>query len=99
MDALGDPIRRAILERLLRGPLPVGELAREFPISRPAISQHLRVLKHAHLVLDRPAGNRRIYEVNRDGLAKLRADLDEFWGSALAAYKAAVEQPEQESSP
>ena len=67
------------------------------PVSRPAVSQHLRVIKQAGLVIDRPAGNRRIYEVNRDGLAKLRADLDQFWGSALAAYKAAVEQPEQET--
>jgi DNA-binding transcriptional ArsR family regulator len=91
MDALGDPIRRAILERLLRGPLPVGELAREFPISRPAISQHLRVLKHAHLVLDRPAGNRRLYELNPAGVDALRAYFDRFWDRALASFKRAAE--------
>jgi DNA-binding transcriptional ArsR family regulator len=96
-SALGDRTRRTIFERVARRPCAVGELARGLPVSRPAVSQHLRVLKQAGLVIDRPAGNRRIYEVNRDGLAKLRADLDQFWGSALAAYKTAVEQPEQES--
>ena len=95
--ALGDGTRRTIFERVARRPCAVGELARGLPVSRPAVSQHLRVLKQAGLVIDRPAGNRRIYEVNPDGLAKLRADLDRFWGSTLAAYKAAVEQPEQES--
>jgi DNA-binding transcriptional ArsR family regulator len=95
--ALGDRTRRTIFERVARRPCAVGELARGLPVSRPAVSQHLRVLKQAGLVIDRPAGNRRIYEVNPDGLAKLRADLDRFWGSTLAAYKAAVEQPEQES--
>jgi DNA-binding transcriptional ArsR family regulator len=93
MDALGDPTRRAILERLLRGPLPVGELAREFPVSRPAISQHLRVLKNAHLVLDRPAGNRRIYELNPAGVEALRAYFDRFWDHALMAFKRAAEAP------
>jgi DNA-binding transcriptional ArsR family regulator len=88
---MGDPVRRAILERLLRGPLPVGELARDFPISRPAISQHLRVLKHAQLVLDRPAGNRRIYEVNPAGVEALRAYFDRFWDHALASFKRAAE--------
>jgi DNA-binding transcriptional ArsR family regulator len=91
MDALGDPTRRAILERLLRGPLPVGELARGFPVSRPAISQHLRVLKHAQLVLDRPAGNRRIYELNPEGVEALRAYFDRFWDHALASFKQAAE--------
>jgi DNA-binding transcriptional ArsR family regulator len=95
--ALGDRTRRSIFERIARRPCAVGEIARGLPVSRPAVSQHLRVLKQAGLVIDRPAGNRRIYEVNRDGLAKLRADLDQFWGSALAAYKATVEQPEQET--
>jgi DNA-binding transcriptional ArsR family regulator len=95
--ALGDRTRRTIFERVARRPCAVGELARGLPVSRPAVSQHLRVLKQAGLVIDRPAGNRRIYEVNPDGLAKLRADLDRFWVSTLAAYKAAVEQPEQES--
>ena len=91
MDALGDPTRRAILERLLRGPLPVGELARDFPVSRPAISQHLRVLKQAHLLLDRPEGNRRIYELNPAGVDALRAYFDRFWDHALAAFKRAAE--------
>ena len=96
--AFGDRTRRTIFERLADGPCSVGELARGLPVSRPAVSQHLKVLKDAGLVIDRPAGNRRIYEVNREGLDKLRADLDQFWNSALAAYKAAVEQPEEEVS-
>ena len=91
LDALGDPIRRAILERLLRGPLPVGELAREFPVSRPAISQHLRVLKDADLVLDRPDGNRRLYELNPAGVDALRAYFDRFWDRALTSFKRAAE--------
>ena len=77
--ALGDRTRRTIFERVARRPCAVGELARGLPVSRPAVSQHLRVLKQAGLVIDQPAGNRRIYEVNPDGLAKLRADLDRFW--------------------
>lgn len=92
MDALGDPTRRAILERLLQGPMPVGELARQFPVSRPAISQHLRVLKHAHLVVDRPAGNRRLYAVDPAGIDALRAYFDRFWTQALAAFKRAAEE-------
>jgi DNA-binding transcriptional ArsR family regulator len=94
--ALGDPTRRAIFERLADRPRAVGELASELPVSRPAVSQHLKVLKEAGLVLDRPVGNRRIYRVDPGGLAALRADLDRFWGKALAAYKAAVEQPSEE---
>jgi DNA-binding transcriptional ArsR family regulator len=95
--ALGDRTRRTIFERVARRPCAVGELARGLPVSRPAVSQHLRVLKQAGLVIDRPVGNRRIYEVNSAGLAELRADLDRFWDSTLSAYKAAVEQSEQES--
>ncbi len=91
MDALGDATRRAILERLLEGPLPVGELARDFPISRPAISQHLRVLKQARLVVDRPVGNRRLYAVDPAGIDALRAYFDRFWTQALAAFKRAAE--------
>jgi len=91
MDALGDATRRAILERLLHGPLAVGELAREFPVSRPAISQHLRVLKNAHLVLDRPAGNRRLYQLDPAGLEALRSYFDRFWHDALAAFKKTAE--------
>jgi DNA-binding transcriptional ArsR family regulator len=94
--ALGDPTRKAIFELLLDRPRPVGELAGELPVSRPAVSQHLRVLKDAGLVVDQPVGTRRIYRVNPDGLAALRADLERFWGRALAAYKAAVEQPPKE---
>ena len=93
LDALGDPTRRAILARLLNGPLPVGELAREFPISRPAISQHLRVLKHAELVIDRAAGTRRLYAVNPAGLEALRSYLDRMWSDALASFKRAAEAP------
>ena len=92
MDALGDPTRRAILERLLNGPLPVGEVARTFPVSRPAISQHLRVLKQAHLVVDRPVGNRRLYAVDPAGVEVLRAYFDRFWTQALAAFKKVVEE-------
>jgi DNA-binding transcriptional ArsR family regulator len=96
MDALGDPTRRAILERLLRGPMPVGELAREFPVSRPAISQHLRVLKRAHLVVDRPAGNRRLYAVDPAGIDALRGYFDRFWTQALAAFKRVAEERAKE---
>jgi DNA-binding transcriptional ArsR family regulator len=94
--ALGDSTRREIFELLVDRPRAVVELAGELPISRPAVSQHLRMLKDAGLVVDERAGTRRIYRVNPDGLAALRADLDRFWGSALAAYGAAVEQSTQE---
>jgi DNA-binding transcriptional ArsR family regulator len=97
-SALGDRPRRAIFERLVDRPSSVGELANGLPVSRPAVSQHLKVLKDAGLVVDQPAGNRRIYRISVDGLAELRADLDRFWSSALAAYKAVVEQPEEEVS-
>jgi DNA-binding transcriptional ArsR family regulator len=92
LNALGDGTRRAILARLVKdGPLPVGELAREFPISRPAISQHLRVLKRANLVTDHAAGARRLYAVNPEGLASLRVYFERFWTEALAAFKRRVE--------
>ena len=94
--ALGDPTRRAIVERLAERPRAVGELARVLPISRPAVSQHLRVLKEARLVTERPEGTRRIYRLDPKGLGVLRADLERFWDRALAAYKAIVEQPNQE---
>jgi DNA-binding transcriptional ArsR family regulator len=74
----------------------VGELARELPVSRPAVSQHLKVLKDAGLVIDRRAGNRRIYQLDPGGVGALRAYLDGFWNRALTAFKAAVEQPPQE---
>ncbi len=90
--ALGDATRRAIFERLADRPRAVGELAAEFPVSRPAVSQHLKVLKDAGLVIDRAAGTRRIYQLNPDGLGAFRAQLDRFWSKALAAYKEVVEQ-------
>jgi DNA-binding transcriptional ArsR family regulator len=97
LDALGDATRRAIVMRLLDGPKPVGELARAFPVSRPAISQHLRVLKDAKLVVDRAAGTRRLYEIDPAGFETLRAYLDQFWTHALAAFKKKVEAPPSRS--
>jgi DNA-binding transcriptional ArsR family regulator len=96
--ALADPTRRAIFERLADRPSAVGELAREVPVSRPAVSQHLKVLKAAGLVVDRADGTRRIYQVAPDGVGALRAQLDRFWNQALAAYKDAVEQDSEEVS-
>ena len=96
--ALGDPTRRAIFERLAERPRAVGELARGLPVSRPAVSQHLKVLKDAGLVLDRPEGNRRMYQLNPDGVGALRAYLDRFWTLSLAAFKRAAEQSPQEVS-
>jgi DNA-binding transcriptional ArsR family regulator len=92
-DALGDPTRRTIFERLVVRPRAVGELARGLPVSRPAVSQHLRVLKNAGLVSDRAEGTRRVYSANPAGLTALRADLDRLWTQALAAFKTAVESP------
>jgi DNA-binding transcriptional ArsR family regulator len=91
-DALGDPTRRAIFERLARGPTAVGELAQELPVSRPAVSQHLRVLKRAGLVSDQREGSRRLYEVDLDGVEALRTYLDSFWTDALAAFRNAAER-------
>ncbi|WP_028849491.1 ArsR/SmtB family transcription factor [Thermocrispum municipale] len=96
--ALGDPTRRRILQRLAQRPQSVTDLAAELPISRPAVSQHLRVLKRACLVTDRPVGTRRIYEVDRDGLAALRRELDQLWGATLDNFKRIAEQAEQEQS-
>ncbi len=89
--ALADPTRRAVFEQLRLGPHPVGELARELPVSRPAVSQHLRVLKDAGLVRERREGTRRYYSLNGDGLEELRAYFDRFWDEALAAFKEAAE--------
>jgi DNA-binding transcriptional ArsR family regulator len=97
LTALGDPTRRAIFERLAEGPSPVGELARDLPVSRPAVSQHLKVLKDAGLAIDRRDGNRRIYQLDPDGVAALRAYLDQFWNRSLAAFKAVAEQEERSS--
>ena len=92
MDALGDPTRRAIFERLRSGPLSVGEIAAEVPVSRPAVSQHLRVLKEAGLVTERRNGTRRLYRLDPDGLGELRRYVEDFWTDALAAFKAEAER-------
>jgi DNA-binding transcriptional ArsR family regulator len=94
--ALGDPTRREIFSRVATRPSAVGELASGLPVSRPAVSQHLKVLKEAGLVIDMPVANRRIYRVDRDGLAALRADLERFWTLTLATYKQVVEQSTKE---
>jgi DNA-binding transcriptional ArsR family regulator len=90
MDALGDPTRRAIFERLADGPRAVGELASGLPVTRPAVSQHLRVLKDAGLVTDRRAGTRRYYQLDPAGVGAVRAYFDRFWTQALAAFADAV---------
>ena len=96
--ALGDPTRRAIFESLATRPRAVGEIATDLPVSRPAVSQHLKVLKGAGLVTDRAAGTRRIYAVDPSGVEAMRKYLDQFWSKTLAAYKAVVEQPDEEDS-
>ena len=95
-NALADYTRRTIFERLAERPGSVTELAQGLPVSRPAVSQHLKVLKDAGLVIDKPAGKQRIYHVDPAGLEALRAELDLFWSKTLAAYKCAVEQPSEE---
>jgi DNA-binding transcriptional ArsR family regulator len=92
LEALGDATRRAILTRLMDKPMAVGEIARHFPITRPAISQHLRILKDAHLVTDRAQGTRRVYALNPDGFESLRDHFDRLWTHALAAFKRKVEE-------
>ncbi len=95
--ALGDSTRRAIFERLADRSWTVGELAAEFPVSRPAVSQHLKVLKDAGLVVDQAAGTRRIYQLNPAGVDALRRQLDRYWNRALATFKQIAEQPEEAS--
>jgi len=95
MDALGDPTRRAIFERLAGGPKAVGEIANELPVSRPAVSQHLKVLKQAGLETDRAEGTRRVYQLNPQGIRDLRAYFDQFWDQALASFKEAAEKESQ----
>lgn len=90
--ALADPTRREVFERLSRGPRAVGDLAHDMPVSRPAVSQHLKVLKEAGLVTDRPDGARRVYQIDPRGLGQIRAWLDQFWDVALDAFKAEVER-------
>ena len=92
LAALADPTRRAVFERLRSGPRSVKVIAQGMPVSRPAVSQHLKVLKEAGLVADRPEGNRRVYYVDPDGLGALRGWLDQFWDAALAAFQAEVER-------
>jgi DNA-binding transcriptional ArsR family regulator len=94
LEALGDPTRRAIFELLVARPQPVRELADALPVSRPAVSQHLKVLKQAGLVRHRADGTRRIYRVDPSGVAAMREYLDRMWGSALTAFAAAVEEQE-----
>jgi DNA-binding transcriptional ArsR family regulator len=95
LSALADPTRRAIFESLAGGPLSVGDLAAERPVSRPAVSQHLRVLKDAGLVCETRHGTRRIYAVEPAGLTALRAWLEQFWDDALVSYKEALEQSDE----
>ena len=90
--ALGDPTRRAIFESLARRPKAVGEIAAELPVSRPAVSQHLRVLKQAGLVTDRADGTRRIYQIRQQGVQAIHGYLDQMWGQAMAAFQAEAEQ-------
>lgn len=98
ISALGDPTRRAIFELVATRPLPVGEIASQLPVTRPAVSQHLKVLKEAGLVIDRAAGTRRIYQVDPEGVAAVRAYFDRFWNQALAHFKRAVEAPSKEEA-
>ncbi len=92
LATLADPTRRLLLERLRHGPRAVGELARGLPISRPAVSQHLKVLKDARLVTDRAEGTRRVYQIDPHGLGEIRRWLDQFWDASLAAFRDAVEK-------
>jgi DNA-binding transcriptional ArsR family regulator len=96
LAALGDPTRRQIFERLKGGPRAVGDLARGLPVSRPAVSQHLQVLKSAGLVTDRAEGTRRVYQIDPAGLGAMRQWIDQFWGRALAAFAAEVDREDEQ---
>ena len=98
-EALGDPTRRAIVACLAERPRAVGEIADELPISRPAVSQHLKVLREAGLVVDRAAGTRRVYRLSPEGLGALRDQLETFWNRALDGYQDIAEQPTEEKKP
>jgi DNA-binding transcriptional ArsR family regulator len=92
LSALSDSTRRAVFERLLDGSQPVGRIAKGMPVSRPAVSQHLKVLKEAGLVTDRAEGTRRVYSIDPRGLGALRRYLDQFWDQALEAFAAEAEK-------
>jgi DNA-binding transcriptional ArsR family regulator len=96
ITALADPTRRSIFERLRRGPRAVGELAAGLPVSRPAVSQHLRVLKEAGLVSERRDGTRRVYRIEPAAVEELRDYFERFWDEALEAFKAAAEREQEE---
>lgn len=93
LDALGDATRMAIFQKLSGGPIAVNELAHMLPVSRPAVSQHLKVLKEAGLVMDNKAGTRRLYQLNPEGVARLRAHFDLMWTRAMSAFQETVEKP------
>ena len=97
--ALADPTRRQVFERLGVGPASVGDIASGLPVSRPAVSQHLKVLKEAGLVTDRPEGTRRVYQIDPQGLGAIRAWLDQFWAVALDAYAAEVDRQADADKP
>jgi DNA-binding transcriptional ArsR family regulator len=99
LSALADPTRRHVFERLRQGPLPVGAIARGMPVSRPAVSQHLKALKEAGLVADRPEGTRRVYYIDPQGLGALRKWLDQFWDEALIAFQAEAERTNDQKEP
>ena len=96
ITALADPTRRAVLEELRLGPRAVGEIALRLPVSRPAVSQHLRVLKDAGLVFDTKQGTRRLYQIDPEGIDNIRKYFDQFWNRALAAFKEAAERPKED---
>jgi DNA-binding transcriptional ArsR family regulator len=98
LTALADPTRRSVFERLLDGPQPVGRIAKGMPVSRPAVSQHLKVLKEAGLVTDRAEGTRRVYCIDPHGLAAVRRYLDQFWDQALIAFAAEAQKEPQEET-
>ena len=93
LDALADPTRMAIFQKLSAGPIPVNELARMLPVTRPAVSQHLKVLKDVGLVTDTKTGTRRLYQLDPEGVARLRAHFDQMWTRALGAFQETVEKP------
>ena len=97
LEALGDASRMVIFQKLAAGPLAVNELAREMPVSRPAVSQHLKVLKDAGLVMDSREGTRRLYQLDPEGVARLRAHFDQMWTRAMSAFTEAAEKPEEEN--